>query len=148
MHTTESLIAESYNTSGCDEADDHWHGSKKKELLRRDGARSHRAANRQIGAERRRNQRQLGGRIGIGEAAAVPASMRYIRENFAERERGLPMGILMSGTKYGPAIGAPIATYLVMGFGWRWMFVLGGAPALLVGWIQSGVRQANPENRA
>src|SRR4029078_1926949 len=26
-------------------------------------------------------------------------------------------------------------------FGWRWMFVLGGAPALLVGWIQSGVRE-------
>ena len=65
--------------------------------------------------------------LGIGEAIAIPASMRYIRENFAERERGLPMGILMSGTKYGPAIGAPIATYLVLGFGWRWMFVLNGA---------------------
>src|SRR5258708_10528926 len=26
-------------------------------------------------------------------------------------------------------------------YGWRWMFVLGGAPALLVGWIQSGVRE-------
>ncbi|MDT7816444.1 MAG: transporter, family, D-galactonate transporter [Acidobacteriaceae bacterium] len=75
--------------------------------------------------------------LGIGEAAAVPASMRYIRENFAERERGLPMGILMSGTKYGPAIGAPIATYLVMGFGWRWMFVLNGAFSVfwLVPWL-------------
>lgn len=75
--------------------------------------------------------------LGIGEAAAVPASMRYIRENFAERERGLPMGILMSGTKYGPAIGAPIATYLVMGLGWRWMFVLNGAFSVfwLVPWL-------------
>ena len=54
--------------------------------------------------------------LGVGEAVAIPASMRYLRENFAERERGLPMGILMSGTKYGPAIGAPIATYLVLGF--------------------------------
>ncbi len=69
--------------------------------------------------------------VGIGEAIAIPASMRYIRENFAERERGLPMGILMSGTKYGPAIGAPIATYLVLGFGWRWMFVLNGAFCIL-----------------
>ena len=69
--------------------------------------------------------------VGIGEAIAIPASMRYIRENFAERERGLPMGILMSGTKYGPAIGAPIATYLVLGFGWRWMFVLNGAFCVL-----------------
>lgn len=69
--------------------------------------------------------------LGIGEAIAIPASMRYIRENFAERERGLPMGILMSGTKYGPAIGAPITTYLVLGFGWRWMFVLNGALGIL-----------------
>ncbi len=75
--------------------------------------------------------------LGIGEAIAIPASMRYIRENFAERERGLPMGILMSGTKYGPAIGAPIATYLVLGFGWRWMFVLNGAFCILwlVPWL-------------
>jgi MFS transporter, ACS family, D-galactonate transporter len=75
--------------------------------------------------------------LGIGEAVAIPASMRYLRENFAERERGLPMGILMSGTKYGPAIGAPIATYLVLGFGWRWMFVLNGAFSVfwLVPWV-------------
>ncbi len=69
--------------------------------------------------------------LGAGEAIVIPASMRYIRENFAERERGLPMGILMSGTKYGPAIGAPIATYLVLGYGWRWMFVLNGALCIL-----------------
>ncbi len=31
--------------------------------------------------------------LGIGEAIVIPASMRYIRENFAEHERGLPMGI-------------------------------------------------------
>jgi MFS family permease len=75
--------------------------------------------------------------LGVGEAIVIPASMRYIRENFAERERGLPMGILMSGTKYGPAIGAPITTYLVLGFGWRWMFVLNGAVCILwlVPWL-------------
>jgi len=75
--------------------------------------------------------------LGAGEAIVIPASMRYIREHFAERERGLPMGILMSGTKYGPAIGAPIATYLVLGFGWRWMFVLSGALCILwlVPWL-------------
>jgi MFS family permease len=41
------------------------------------------------------------------------------------------IGIPMSGTKYGPAIGAPVATYLVLGYGWRWMFVLNGALDLL-----------------
>jgi ACS family D-galactonate transporter-like MFS transporter len=69
--------------------------------------------------------------LGIGEAIVTPASMRYIRNNFAEHERGLPIGIFMSGTKYGPAIGAPLATYLVLAFGWRWMFVLNGALGVL-----------------
>src|SRR5256886_14701935 len=55
-----------------------------------------------------------------------PASMRYIRTNFAEKERGLAIGIYMSGTKYGPAIGAPLAAYLVAGYGWQAMFVITG----------------------
>jgi len=69
--------------------------------------------------------------LGIGESIVTPASLRYIRDNFAEHERGLPIGVFMSGTKYGPAIGAPIAAYLVLGFGWRWMFVLNGALCFL-----------------
>ena len=75
--------------------------------------------------------------LGIGESIVTPASMRYLRENFAEHERGLPIGIYFSGTKYGPAIGAPIATYLVLGYGWRWMFVLNGAICFLwlVPWL-------------
>ena len=75
--------------------------------------------------------------LGIGESIVTPASMRYLRENFAEHERGLPIGIYFSGTKYGPAIGAPIATYLVLGYGWRWMFVLNGAFCFLwlVPWL-------------
>ncbi len=75
--------------------------------------------------------------LGIGESIVTPASIRYIRKNFAEHERGLPIGIYFSGTKYGPAIGAPIATYLILGFGWRWMFVLNGALCVLwlVPWL-------------
>jgi MFS transporter, ACS family, D-galactonate transporter len=75
--------------------------------------------------------------LGIGESIVTPASMRYLRENFAEHERGLPIGIYFSGTKYGPAIGAPIATYLVLSYGWRWMFVLNGALCVLwlVPWL-------------
>ncbi len=75
--------------------------------------------------------------LGIGESIVTPASMRYLRENFAEHERGLPIGIYFSGTKYGPAIGAPIATYLVLSYGWRWMFLLNGALCILwlVPWL-------------
>jgi MFS family permease len=69
--------------------------------------------------------------LGVGEAFVTPASMGYIRKHFPEHQRGLPVGIFMSGTKYGPAIGAPVATYLVLGYGWRWMFILSGTVSLL-----------------
>ncbi len=69
--------------------------------------------------------------LGIGESIVTPASMRYIRTNFAEKERGFAIGVYMSGTKYGPAIGAPIAAYLVQAYGWKWMFVLTGLGCML-----------------
>ena len=75
--------------------------------------------------------------LGIGESVVTPASMRYIRTNFAEKERGLAIGIYMSGTKYGPAIGAPLAAYLVSAYGWHLMFLLTGLGCLLwlIPWV-------------
>ena len=75
--------------------------------------------------------------LGIGESIVTPASMRYIRTNFAEKERGLAIGIYMSGTKYGPAIGAPLAAYLVSAYGWHLMFLLTGLGCLLwlIPWV-------------
>lgn len=75
--------------------------------------------------------------LGVGEAFVTPASMSYIRRHFAESERGLPVGIFFSGTKYGPAIGAPVTTYLVLGYGWRWMFIVSGLFSLfwLIPWL-------------
>jgi ACS family D-galactonate transporter-like MFS transporter len=83
--------------------------------------------------------------LGAGEAIVAPASIRYIRENFAEHERGLPIGIYFSGTKYGPAIGAPVATYLVLAYGWRWMFVLNGAIGFL--WLIPWLLLARDDRR-
>src|ERR1700677_127912 len=37
--------------------------------------------------------------LGIGESIVTPASMRYLRDNFAEHKQGLPIGIYFSGTK-------------------------------------------------
>jgi MFS transporter, ACS family, D-galactonate transporter len=84
--------------------------------------------------------------LGVGEAIVSPASIRYIRENFAEHERGLPIGVYFAGTKYGPAIGAPIATYLVLAYGWRWMFVLNGAIGFL--WLVPWLLLARDDRRS
>lgn len=74
--------------------------------------------------------------VGAAEAVVVPASWRWIRDNFAEHESGTAVGVFMFGTKIGPAIGALIAAWLIAYGGWRFMFAaLGLAGALwLVPW--------------
>lgn len=69
--------------------------------------------------------------VGAGEAVMMPASYRWIRNNFAERQNGLAVGIFMIGTKVGPAIGPLIAGYLLVAYGWKSMFVVIGLGGLL-----------------
>jgi len=69
--------------------------------------------------------------LGIGEAVVTPASLRWIRFNVEEKQRGLAVGIYMAGTKFGPAIGAPLAGFLILNYGWRAMFFILGVGCLL-----------------
>lgn len=69
--------------------------------------------------------------LGLGESVSTAASLRWIRVNCPENQRGLATGILFAGTKAGAAIGIPLAVALVLRFGWRMMFVLIGAGGLL-----------------
>ncbi len=69
--------------------------------------------------------------VGTGESVVTSSSLRYIRDHFDENRRGLAVGIYMSGTKIGPAVGIPIAAYLAKNFGWQSMFLILGAGSLL-----------------
>lgn len=75
--------------------------------------------------------------LGAGEAIIAPASHRWIRMNTEESQRGLAMGIYMAGTKIGPAVGAPIAAYLIEAYGWRSMFLITGLASTvwLIPWL-------------
>ena len=64
--------------------------------------------------------------VGAAEAVVVPASYRWIRDNFREGQSGTAVGLYMLGTKAGPAIGAPIAAWLIVAYDWRAMFVITG----------------------
>jgi ACS family D-galactonate transporter-like MFS transporter len=79
--------------------------------------------------------------LGVGESVSTAASLRWIRLNCEERERGLATGILFAGTKVGAAIGAPVTIFLVARFNWRLMFVLSGLSGVvwLTAWV-FGVR--------
>jgi MFS family permease len=69
--------------------------------------------------------------VGAAEAVVVPASYRWIRSNFRDDQSGLAVGIYMLGTKLGPAIGAPLAAWLITSYDWRLMFVITGLAGLL-----------------
>jgi ACS family D-galactonate transporter-like MFS transporter len=84
--------------------------------------------------------------LGVGESLVTPAAVRYIGSNFAEKQRGFATGIYFSGTKYGPAIGAPIAAYLVRDYGWQLMFLLTGLGCLL--WLIPWVLLVQNDNGA
>jgi len=75
--------------------------------------------------------------LGAGESVGAPASLRWIRWNCTERERGRAVGIYMAGTKIGSAIGVPIAAFLITGYGWRTMFIICGLSGFLwlIAWI-------------
>jgi MFS family permease len=64
--------------------------------------------------------------LGLGQAAAQPVSLTYIRTNFADREQGLPTGLYISGMMIGPAAGGFLGGVLLERLGWRDMFVLTG----------------------
>lgn len=76
--------------------------------------------------------------LGASEALLTPASMRWIRMNCREEQRGMAIGIVMAGTKIGPAIGAWLSAVLISSLGWQAMFVLLGlcSFAWLIPWVR------------
>ena len=64
--------------------------------------------------------------LGLGEAPQFSGLVRVVRDWYNIRERGLPTGIALCGSKLGPAIAPPLLTALMLAFGWRWMFVIMG----------------------
>jgi MFS transporter, ACS family, D-galactonate transporter len=75
--------------------------------------------------------------VGAAEAVVIPASYRWIRNNFDEGNSGLAVGIFTMGNKFGPAIGAPAAAWMIVHYSWRGMFfAMGVVGALwLVNWL-------------
>jgi MFS family permease len=78
---------------------------------------------------------------GIGLGGEQPMGGTFVAEEWPEDRRKMGAGYMHTGYYFGFFLAAAANYYIGANFGWRWMFILGGAPALLVGWIQSGVRE-------
>ena len=70
--------------------------------------------------------------LGLGEAPMFSSAVRVVRDWYNVRDRGLATGTWNCTSSLGPAIAPPILTALMIGFGWRWMFVVMGIAGLAV----------------
>ena len=78
--------------------------------------------------------------IGMGGEWGVGASL--VMEKVPAKWRGLLSGFLQEGYAAGYLLSAVAAYFMLDRFGWRPMFFLGGAPALLALLIRLGIRES------
>lgn len=83
--------------------------------------------------------------IGMGGEWGVGASL--VMEKAGARWRGLISGILQEGYAFGFLLAAVAAYFMLDRFGWRPMFLLGGAPALLAIFIRFFVKESEVWHR-
>lgn len=76
--------------------------------------------------------------IGAAEAVVVPATYRYIANRFEETQKGTALGIYSIGGKMGPALGAPLAGWLIASSSWQVMFIVTGLAGLV--WLMPWLR--------
>lgn len=78
--------------------------------------------------------------LGAAESSFFPAMIVYLTHWFRLRERGRAIACLYAAVPAGSLIGSPVAGWLLgvhwQSFaGWRWLFILEGIPAIVLGII-------------
>ena len=80
--------------------------------------------------------------FGIGMGGEWGVGMSLVMEKAPARWRGVLSGLLQEGYAAGYLLSAVAAWFMLDRFGWRWMFLLGGLPALLALFIRFGIRES------
>ncbi|MDN4074393.1 MFS transporter [Fictibacillus terranigra] len=79
--------------------------------------------------------------LGIAEAGFFPGIILYITYWFRAKEQARAFALFMTALAASNIIGAPLSTWIMDSIqwagmpGWRWMFVLEGIPAIIIGII-------------
>jgi ACS family tartrate transporter-like MFS transporter len=76
--------------------------------------------------------------LGLAEASFFPGMIVYLTHWFRQSERGRAIAILYTALPISSIVGAPLAGWLLgiawRGWaGWRWLFILEGIPAIVLG---------------
>jgi MFS family permease len=75
--------------------------------------------------------------IGIGGEWAMGGT--FVAEEWPEHRRRMGAGLMHTGYYVGFFLAALANFGIGSHYGWRWMFIVGGVPALLLAWIRHGV---------
>ncbi len=72
----------------------------------------------------------------LGEGAGVPNYNRAVTNWVAPQERGLALGLVLSGNSFGLALTPPLVAWIMVGWGWRAAFYLAGGVGIVaaLGW--------------
>jgi len=79
--------------------------------------------------------------LGVGESTQSPSCVRVVADWFHPGERGSASGWWNCASSLGTAVAAPLLTFLMLHFGWRWMFVLMGLAGLAVAAVIFGLHR-------
>ena len=80
--------------------------------------------------------------VGIGIGGEQPVGAAYLAEELSESQRKIGAGLMHTGYYFGFFF-ASVANYFIgANFGWRWMFIFGGLPALFIAFIRYGVPES------
>src|SRR6478672_900446 len=83
--------------------------------------------------------------IGIGGEWSIGGI--FVAEEWPEDRRKMGAGYLHTGYYFGFFLAALANYFIGARYGWRWMFAIGGTPALLVTFIQYGVHESKAWRR-
>lgn len=61
---------------------------------------------------------------GAAEAPIFPSNAKIVKNNFEENERGRATAIFDSGSYIGTAISAPLMSFLIINFSWRFAYIV------------------------
>jgi MFS family permease len=77
--------------------------------------------------------------VGLGMGGEWSAGAVLVAETWPARHRGKAIGLMQSGWAIGYILAALIGAFVLPAWGWRAMFLVGFAPALLTIWIRRRV---------
>jgi len=89
--------------------------------------------------------------LGIAEAGFYPCMILYLTFWFPARHLGKTVAVFMCGMALANIVAGPVSTWImdnVQWFGmpgWRWLFVIEGIPAVVLGVVTLGVMTDRPE---